>query len=249
MSDIEIEFEWPVARYEFRPADAERLAEFESTFGKQTEIPEADLPAYLGHIVSSGETRDVKHKARDLEEAVRKIVEWGFKLNSLPTLALSIARKLGTIGSFSTQHPLSRGLSPQKDELMEWHWLACNLYRMFEGKAFNWEGPFPGGKRTEVQWPHKAAHFQGKVGIYMVPGRDGKPKIAFQPYDLKSALVLSAARMISDGSTLGKCLGCESTFIRGTGSKRRGDARFCSPRCKWEFHNEQRRKIKRKTKL
>jgi hypothetical protein len=251
MSDFEIEFEWPVAaKYEFRPADPQRLAEFEKDFGKTEEIPEAELPFLLGQIVPGGEVRDVKHRVGDLEEAVQKLIEWDGNQASLSKIALSIARKLGSLSFDPPRYGESRfGVqpSPPSDELMEWHGVADSLHRMFEGRAYSWEGPFPGGRPRKVQWPHRAAQFQGKIGIFLVPRRDGKPEIVFRPDDIKEALTLCAARMITNGASLGTCLNCKSRFLRGAGSKRRGDARFCKPRCKWEYHNEARRKAKLKS--
>jgi hypothetical protein len=137
---------------------------------------------------------------------------------------------------------------PKKyDEVLEWDDLRAQLNHMFMGVVV----PAPKDEAPTLfrvtEWPDPDTQLRGQVGIYLVPGPDGKPKLALRPTDLYSALVLSAARMISNGTTLGRCLNCKKNFLRGVGSKRRGDARFCSPRCKWEYHNELRRKTKSKS--
>src|SRR5262249_442626 len=66
------------------------------------------------------------------------------------------------------------------------------------------------------------------------------------PHDAGSALVYHASQMMTGGTVLQICEQCKSSFLSGGeargGGKRRGDARFCSDRCRSQFHNEARRK-------
>jgi hypothetical protein len=117
---------------------------------------------------------------------------------------------------------------------------------MFEGKRYvsdleNWRGP-----EIEVRWPDPAAQEVGEIGIYLVPGPDGKPRLSLKPQELQSALTLCAARMIATGTTFTTCLNCKTPFLRGGQSDRRVDAVFCDSRCKSEYHNKERRKTKSK---
>ena len=135
-------------------------------------------------------------------------------------------------------------MSETGDTVHMWRVNAQKLQAMFEGKSYihdpkNWRGPM-----IEVQWPHPAAQEVGEIGIFLVPGPDGRPKLSLKPQELQGALALCAARMIATGTTFTTCLNCKTPFIRGGQSERRGDAVFCTSRCKSEFHNAKRRKKK-----
>jgi hypothetical protein len=136
-----------------------------------------------------------------------------------------------------------------KNPIGIWRGLASKLRLMFEGKAYTYnEGNWYGPKKL-VDWPHPAAQGVGELGIFLVPNKDGKPVLALQPHDFQDALILCAARMIATGTTFSTCLNCKTPFLRGGArrSKRRGDARFCGDPCKWQYHNEMRRKAKKKS--
>lgn len=130
------------------------------------------------------------------------------------------------------------------DSLFTWRDIASKLRLMFEGKKYisdpeNWRGP-----QIEVRWPDPDAQEVGEIGIYLVPGPDGKPTLSLKPQELQAALTLCAARMIATGTTFTTCLNCKTPFLRGGQSDRRSDAVFCTSRCKSEYHNKERRKTK-----
>jgi hypothetical protein len=136
------------------------------------------------------------------------------------------------------------GPHTQFDPIFLWRNLANRLRLMFEGKAYihdpkNWSGPM-----IQVRWPHIAAQEVGEIGIFLVPGPDGKPQLSLKPGEIQGALTLCAARMIATGTTFTTCLNCKAPFLRGGQSDRRSDAVFCSSRCKSEYHNKERRKSK-----
>jgi hypothetical protein len=72
--------------------------------------------------------------------------------------------------------------------------------------------------------------------------------LQLRPTSVSSLLIYHAAKMIARGAVARTCDNCHTTFIgggHGRGrSKKRGDARFCSDRCRWTYHNEQKRKSK-----
>jgi len=136
---------------------------------------------------------------------------------------------------------------PVSDPLWVWRGCADKLRLMFEGKGYVRDPKNRYGPPLEVRWPHPAAQEVGEIGIYLVPGPEGKPTLSLKPQELHSALTLCAARMIATGTTFTTCLNCKTPFLRGGQSERRGDAVFCDSRCKSEYHNKQRRKPKAKS--
>jgi hypothetical protein len=236
MSDFEIDFEWPVAKYDFRPATAEEVAEWRRGDRHRIDrhlaptdavdgIAEAELPLFLGRIFSVGEARRHRPKAETMERAVRVLVEC--KQTPFHSVALKVVQALGQI----------RGGS-EGDRIMFWFALAHRLRAMFEGKTV-----LP---NRDWKWPHPGARWQGNVGIYLVPGANKKPMLAIRPNNLDEALVLYAARMIATGTTFNICENCKTPFLSGgaRGRNKRSDSRFCSSECRWKHHNETRREAR-----
>src|SRR6516225_2121613 len=226
MSDFEIDFEWPVAKYEFQPATAEEVTEYQVRQSRElSRIPEAEWPLYLGRIVSVSEGKNHRPKATTMELAVKALVEC--KETPFHVVALKVARAVGTLWE-----------GPKGDKLTGWRSVARQLRFMFEGKpGFPWE------RDPEYKWPHPATQDVGELQIRLVPDKDNKPLLALQPAGLHEALVFCAARMIATGTTFNICENCRTPFLSGgvRGRNKRGDARFCSSQCRWKHHNESRR--------
>jgi hypothetical protein len=233
MSDFEIDFENEVGHFEFVPASREKIEFLRKRTKRAWKMSETDASLHLGRLVRRGHFKTVRLTSAMLEQAVRALVEW-----KKPPFGKVVATVASTVGSLPTG---------MHDSMPAWRGVSYRLRNLFEGKNFaydekNWRGP-----KIPVAWPHPAAQEVGELGIFLVPDKDGKPVLALRAHDVRDALYLAAARMIARGATLGICLNCESPFLRGAGSKRRGDARFCTPRCKWEYQNEARRKAKSKS--
>jgi hypothetical protein len=248
MIDFEIDFEWPVAKYEFRPATAEAIAAWRQRKSKDLQkdlqgIPEEEWPNHLGHIVGIGKARMVRPKADALEKAVRALVEC--KETPFHTVALTVVRTVGSIFP-ALSAPSTAGLYAE-DSVGLWRSVADRLRRMFEGKDFAYDNH----QYREVRWPHPAVQSATQIGVFLVPGPDGRPKLALRPTNLAEALLLCAARMIATGTTFNNCENCNTPFLSGGAGRKqkRGDARFCSDKCRWTHHNEMRRKSARKAKL
>jgi hypothetical protein len=226
MSEFEIDFEWPVAKCEFRPATAEEISDFRARYSYHLRgISEAEWPLYLGRIVRTAKAKDHRPKKEAMERAVTVLVEC--KQTPFHEVALKVARALGTLQP------------PPGDYVFTWYGLALQLQSMFEGKDFI------AGK--EYIWPQPQVQRQGDLGIYLVPGKDKRPVLALRPDNLKAALIFYAARMIATGTTFNVCKNCQSPFLSGGGrgrNKKRGDARFCSDECRYRYHNESRRKAR-----
>ena len=69
-----------------------------------------------------------------------------------------------------------------------------------------------------------------------------------RPQDTHAALLYVAARMIAQGTTFQTCNKCDKPFLeggeRGGRNKKRAGSRFCSDKCRYEYHNEERRKAR-----
>lgn len=248
MSDFEIELEWPVAKYEYRPSppydsssDVDNLMKpivFPSgkiyDRGWSREEAEKRLPnPSLGHLVRKSPAKMARPSPKAMQYAVRLLVER--KDVPLHKVALTIAR---TIGGLTLD---------DEEELEHWDELADYLRGIFKGdhKEFGYFDAEVMGAEVDPNSPPLI----GSVGIFLDRDRKGNLKLALRPEDLPNALILYAARMATTGTTFNTCERCNSPFLSGGmgRSKKRADARFCTPACRWRHHNEERRKAKSKS--
>jgi hypothetical protein len=90
----------------------------------------------------------------------------------------------------------------------------------------------------------------GHLSIYL-SFKSGTAFIQMRPRDLHDALIYCGALMIARGTTSQTCDKCGTTFLEGgernSRNKKRAGSRFCSDTCRYEYHNEQRRKAKLKS--
>jgi hypothetical protein len=107
-------------------------------------------------------------------------------------------------------------------------------------------GIFKGEHKDFLYSDHDPTLLVGEVGIFLVRDKTGKLGVALRPEDLAQALILYAARMVAIGTRSHTCENCGNLFLSGGvgrgKDKKRADARFCSDRCRWTYHNEQNRK-------
>jgi hypothetical protein len=243
MSDFEIDFEWPVGKYEYQPSppvdyswdvddwmqnQRRHAAKFPSMPQQSREEIEKKimpLPA-LGYLVRKSAARKARLSPKAMEWAVTLLVQRNRVPRLFHEVVLKIARAIGALDP-----------EEEKEELEHWDELADYLGGIFKGehKEFLYEEHEP-----------DAPPLIGEVGIFLDRDRHGKLKLALRPADLGHALVLYAARMATTGTALHTCEHCNTPFLSGGSgrSKKRGDARFCSDACRWKHHNEVRRKAK-----
>lgn len=223
MAELEIDFECKVAaKYELTPATADEISQSRANVSLR-DIPENQWPLYLGHMVPIGKTKTQRLSAEKLGSVVRTLVAaLEGKTEPFHVIVLKIAHDVGDI---TGPHCMPSS----------WRWLAEKLRLMFEGRWFR------AGK--EYKWPHPLAQDVGELGIFLIPDKDNKPVLALRPHNIFDALTLVAARMIATGTTTFICENCKTPFLSGGSrgrNKRRGDARFCSDRCRYEFHNRRK---------
>jgi len=252
MSDFEINFEWPVAKYEYRPAAPWDYSSEVEQYMRPYALPNGkivrqalsrekaearllgDPPRLpLGHLVRKGPAKMVRSKPKAMDYAVKLLVER--KDAPLHKVALTIAR---TIGGLTLE---------DEEELETWDELAGYLRGIFKGhhEEFGYLDAEMMGAEVD---PNNNPPLIGSVGIFLDRDKTGKFKLALKPEDLPNALILYAARMAATGTIFNTCEHCNTPFLSGGSGrdKKRGDARFCGSECRWKHHNEIRRKAKGK---
>jgi hypothetical protein len=118
------------------------------------------------------------------------------------------------------------------EPLRTWIWLAAWLQRIFALRDEN-------------------TNFDVVVGPLSVflSNRPGKPiSMQVRPENTLDALLYVVAGMIVGGTEVQTCDNCRKPFLeggkRGGRNKKRAGSRFCSNKCRYEYHNEARRKAR-----
>lgn len=221
MQDWELNFEWPVARYEIRHNVPDPMGMW---FRERN--PDASPPRiFESALVSVSKPRMRRPSTEELL--------WGaFKLaNSAPeTLesdVLEIATKLGMMSGLKPESNRVEEISP----LGPWPLVQKLLRRIFN-ESPRWRG------RGNV----------ANLTIYLVGDGSGKLALEARPRNLGEALFFSAARSVaSNTASAHKCEYCGAPFLRGGRRQhgiRRADARTCSPKCHKDFNNAKAKKAR-----
>jgi hypothetical protein len=122
---------------------------------------------------------------------------------------------------------------PDRESVQYWYGLSQTIKALFHGPR----GHIFSGRGY------------GGIEIYLSAG-SGVTEVRLRPSSTMAMLTYHAAQMIAAGTTIQTCTQCGSSFLGGgsgagrRGPKKRADARFCSDRCRWTYHNEQNRKSK-----
>ena len=117
------------------------------------------------------------------------------------------------------------------EPLRAWIWLAAWLQRIFTVQH---------NKNFEIP--------VGPLYVFL-SRRPGQPiSMHVRPENTLDALLYIAAGMIAQGTTSQTCDKCGKPFLEGgerdPRNKKRAGSRFCSDKCRYEYHNEARRKAK-----
>jgi hypothetical protein len=158
-------------------------------------------------------------------------------------IVLAISRQLGMLRDVGAAI-LDEGTALSKDHIdhepvEHWIRLADHIKRMFLSRDQH---------RISQDKQERSV---GMLGIYL-SFKSGAASMLLRPNDTMSALIYCAAQMIAKGMSLHNCKHCGTPFLGGgevNGRKKRGDARFCTDKCRSSYHNELRRKAARKAKL
>jgi hypothetical protein len=95
-----------------------------------------------------------------------------------------------------------------------------------------WHGPF------ELPWI-----VLGKIDAFLVPdAATKKPRLQLTPSNLIDALWLQLGEDVSQGARLRSCRHCGAWFRAGPGTRRRGDAEYCTRKHQIAFNSLKRTK-------
>jgi hypothetical protein len=133
---------------------------------------------------------------------------------------LQIAR---AIGMLHTDIPPADGWY---ESLLEWIKLADWIQSIF---------------RIEKSSAKFGPQYVGTLDVLLAPG-----SLQIRPQSTYGALIYRAAEMVAHGTTARTCDKCGKPFLEGgeraNGNRKRSGSRFCSDKCRYEYHNEARRK-------
>jgi hypothetical protein len=151
--------------------------------------------------------------------------------------ALIIAGHLGMLDMSGGEDDPITGLGYRRYQSLDrWAKLADEIQAIFYGREIR--------KRIPTNFVLSSFHTLRIVLTYVGTG----VSMHLLPPDTGTALIYYAAQMVAAGTKLQNCEHCHLPFLSGGegrgGGKRRRDARFCSDECRWQFHNEARRKRK-----
>jgi hypothetical protein len=214
MPTISIGFEWPRGRdYEIVEPDLPRSER--DPFAKTIDEP---------HIRQVGPNERERPARRPLEISPSLHLDFA-KLRHSREDCLRFARSWGLLRTYAqpgAQEPLSRWFK----EIDRMKASVGGLRRAFEEKVI----PKPGFLITELD-------------VILVPGKpDGRLALSLRPKVLVDAMRVQLAQSIAGGNEISVCEVCGSWFEKGGrgGDAKRSIARFCSDKCRNQFHNERR---------
>jgi hypothetical protein len=154
------------------------------------------------------------------------------EFSSLEKKALLISRQIGMLrGGREIQTAFGY---VRHESLLDWIWLAQVIQQMFGFRDLPTE--------TDIE----DVPF-GNLTLFMSYKSDGSASLHVRPERTDTALIYHAAQMITTGAKLLTCAHCNIPFLGGGigrgRNKKRADARFCSDKCRWGFHNQKSRKM------
>jgi len=92
--------------------------------------------------------------------------------------------------------------------------------------------------------PPLGAFITDEIELFVVLDKlDGRPALSFKPRSLVKAMRIQLAQSIASGKSIEVCQNCNRWFEvggRGPGTKR-AKTKFCSDKCRNDFHYDQRR--------
>jgi hypothetical protein len=195
-------------------------------------------------LVQTGPVKPVRVTRKALERAVGLLLKTdtsNLDADGIAKLKRNVSLISRSIGILGDEGEPWVGL---RDSLTQWILAAKTIQRIFSARDLHNRGVFSGrnSEETEVD--------AGYLKIFISYDSD-RPSINLRPNMPLSALLYCAAQMIARGITAHACDNCGTPFLgggeRGRNKKRAG-SRFCSDTCRYEYHNERRRKTSRKSK-
>ena len=180
-------------------------------------------------------TRFGPQRAPESESAYRAAASEPIEMDAeeflkLKLNVLKIARDIGML-HFDIRM-LHVGIAPPdgwQESLLYWIELASWVQTIFQ--------------TDDEEYEQLGPRAVGNLQILLAPG-----SVQVVPATTNDALIYRAAEMVAHGTTARKCDKCGTPFLEGgeraNGNKKRAGSRFCSDKCRYEYHNEARRKAK-----
>jgi len=158
------------------------------------------------------------------------------QLSALKRNVLAIARCIGMLnvdGGIPDRDEFDSNVTPC-ESLRHWIAAADTIQLIFSLRNFH-EFDLP----PQVIAPHD--HLNLLLSNHPVV-------LHIQPSSTRAALIYHAAQLVAQGTTSLICNKCGKPFLEGgerdPRNKKRAGSRFCSDKCRYEYHNEARRKAK-----
>ena len=196
-------------------------------------------------LVQVGPAKAIPAKRKTLEYAVHLLLKtdtWldgADKVSKLKRNVLAISRSIGMLENDGETRPGVR------EDLSVWIRTARSIHGLFELQDVKKKGAFSDYNPEELEVD------AGLLKI-LISYHSDHPSIHLRPDSTRSALIYCVGQMIARGMTAHACDTCSTLFLGGGErghNKKRAGSRFCSDTCRYEYHNEQRRKTARKAKL
>lgn len=249
MAEPPLDFQCYVGKYEIKRFD-ELPEKYRKWFNKPSNMP---------HLVQIGRASLRKPESRALDMAIGLLLKtqmpkWRAskrdddldtdrirgsepvdmdheEFSKLEKNVLLISRHIGML-HWGSELPQT-DFGPPNESLEGWIDLADHIRMMFFGRE------------AHRQLAKDLERIVGRLSIFL-SFKSGIASAQIRPVCTHDALVYRAAQMIAQGTTSQTCDKCGGPFLgggeRSARNKRREGARFCSDRCRWEYHNEVRRK-------
>ena len=211
MTKIDISFEWPVARAGYR---IENVPPPERTGKTSTSI--------------TGQPRGLLIKPKRGPYDVKRPLEFPLLFTKFATLdgkpesCLKFAAAWGLLGS------MRGGSKPEEESIVIWQ-RTINEFRQ----------DFDLWQAGALVLRHEVQPVTN-LSVNLVERAGGGYKMELRPKSLLSAMALQLIKAIATDKAIRACDWCGDWFELGAGTGRRMGARFCSDRCRHNFHNARR---------
>ena len=215
MQDFDLDFEWPVAKYEIGHPPAPGL----SGGFLGASMPALAKPGPLSLIATSGPRR-----WRPTTAAYDKSID-ALALPGPKSFEQIVVKAAGAVGMLYGTSQLG-----EAEALGDWRQLSDWLRVIFGAEQMFVHGL----NEMEV----------GTMKLHLQPSKERKPRIVFKPLTMRDALIFHACRRAAGGTHVNMCLSCSAWFLSG-GARGRGkkiaSSKFCCDQCRWDYNNARRR--------
>jgi hypothetical protein len=221
MPKLDIEFAWPVAVAGYEPKDFPGAGTFLVARGDEErwDNPVAFNPALFRQFAA-------------LPETPAACADFASKFGLLFGVGL---QQISSVNRGRDRPPVRSFVEDDRDSIDEW----IEQIRRFRRLVNDWDRARSAGEDPR---PNLLNLLPPPALIVRLVDREGKPSLSLSPDCLLSAMDLQFYQAVAGMTELRACEQCGTWFECGTGGGRRIVSRFCSNRCRFNFHNDRRSK-------